>query len=63
MSPPAAPATNFGRRVDQPSGMVSVQAACSVEVALALMADAIASDLTIDDIADAVVERRIRITE
>jgi hypothetical protein len=64
VSPPTAPAHDFGRRVHQASGMVSVQAACSVEVALALMADhAIASNLTIYDIADAVVERRIRITE
>jgi AmiR/NasT family two-component response regulator len=47
--------------VSQASGMVSVQAECSVDQALALMKDrAIVHGETLEDIAAAVVAREIR---
>jgi AmiR/NasT family two-component response regulator len=50
-----------GVKVTQASGMVSVQAACSVDEALALMRDrATVQRQTMDQIAEAVLDRRIR---
>ena len=48
-------------RVSQASGMVSVQAECSVEEALHLLKERAAdSGQPLEDLADDVVERRIR---
>jgi hypothetical protein len=48
-------------RVAQASGMVSVQAECSVDDALAMIeARAQMIDLTAEDVADSVVDRRFR---
>jgi len=48
-------------RVFQAQGMVALQASCSVEEALAKMAaEATASHMTLEAIATAVVERRMR---
>ena len=48
-------------RVTQASGMVSVQAECSVDDALVLMRDrATVQGQTLDEIAEAVLDRRIR---
>jgi hypothetical protein len=51
----------YGAKVHQASGMVSVQAACTLEAALELMVErARVSAQSVDDVADAVLERRIR---
>ena len=48
-------------RVHQAQGMVSVQAACSLDEALALMqATAAETAKTLDDVADEVLSRRLR---
>jgi AmiR/NasT family two-component response regulator len=47
--------------VHQAQGMVSVQAACSLDEAIALMqATADATGKTLDDVADDVISRRLR---
>jgi AmiR/NasT family two-component response regulator len=49
-------------RVYQASGMVSVQADCSIDDALALMREhATSSHRSLDDVAQQIVERRIRL--
>jgi AmiR/NasT family two-component response regulator len=51
----------YSDRVHQAQGMVSVQADCSLDEALALMqATASATDKTLDDVADDVIGRRLR---
>ena len=51
-------------KVIQASGMVSVQAECTVDEALALMHDrAEVHGQTLDEIAEAVLDRRIRFGE
>ncbi len=51
-------------KVTQASGMVSVQAGCSVDEALALMRDrATVRGQTLDQIAEGVLDRRIRFGE
>ena len=51
----------YGAKVHQASGMVSVQADCALEAALDLMVErAQVSGQSLDDVADAVLERRIR---
>ena len=48
-------------RVNQAAGMVSVQANCGVEAALILMETrAAASRVTVDDIAEAVIDGSVR---
>ena len=48
-------------RVNQAAGMVSVQASCEVEEALILMQTrAAASRLTVDDIAEAIIDGSVR---
>jgi len=55
------PPEEYGAKVHQASGMVSVQADCSLDAALELMADrARVSGDSLDAIADAVLERRLR---
>ena len=50
--------------VNQATGMVSVQAGCSLEEALALMQDrATVRSSTLDEIAGAVIDRSIRFGE
>jgi hypothetical protein len=57
---------SYGRRSDrvlQAQGMVSVQAACSVDDALAWMAERAAeSGMSLDALASAIIEHRIRFT-
>ena len=53
-----------GVRVDQASGMVSIQAHCSFAEAVALMRNrAGETNRSIDEIADLVLNRRIRFDE
>ena len=48
-------------RVHQATGMVAAQAKCDVAEALARIVDhAAASDTTVDDVADRVIERQLR---
>lgn len=55
---------DHGHHVYQASGMVSVQAACTVYDALTLMKErALVSHRTLEEVAVAVIERRIRFAE
>jgi AmiR/NasT family two-component response regulator len=55
------PPVRASDRVHQAQGMVSVQAGCSLEAALALMqATARETDNTLDEVADEVISRRLR---
>ena len=51
----------YGVTVDQASGMVSVQAACTCAEALGMMKErALATTRTVEDVAHAVIEHRTR---
>jgi AmiR/NasT family two-component response regulator len=53
--------TLYSDRVAQAAGMVSVQADCSLDAAFAVIEQrALEQDRTLEEVADAVVERRIR---
>lgn len=53
--------TEYSARVHEAEGMVSAQAACSFDDAIVLMKDRAATEgQTLDQIADAVLERSIR---
>ena len=57
-------ARQYGTRVHQASGMITVQVGCTIDDAIALMSDrASKSNQTLDAVATAVVERRIRFSQ
>lgn len=57
-------ASSHSHRVNQASGMVSVQADCTIDEAVVLMQDRAATmGQTLDEIAAAVIDRSIRFGE